>query len=158
MYFENYDLNNIVTPVKVDVLVSKLRSAGYNEHKIQFLEKGFMSGFDVGYEGPQVRQSESENIPLRVGSKMQLWNKLMKEVELKRVAGPYSKEQIPFGNFIQSPIGLVPKAGNSGKTRLIFHLSYDFTRNKPEKSLNFHTPKKNAQLSTEIWTMWLEHT
>ena len=40
---------------------------------------------------------------------MILWNKVMKEVEAKRFAGPF--EKIPFDNFIQSPIGLVPKDG-----------------------------------------------
>ena len=62
----------------------------------------------------------------------------MKEVRLKRVAGPF--DQIPFENFIQSPIGLVPKAG-SGKTRLIFHLSYDFPGQSQGKSVNHHTLK-----------------
>ena len=48
-------------------------------------------------------------------------------------------ETIPFENFIQSPIGLVPKAG-SDQTRLIFHLSYDF-KSEGFKSVNAHTPK-----------------
>ena len=48
----------------------------------------------------------------------------MKEIKERRYAGPFMKENFPFVNYIQSPIGLVPKAGN--KTRLIFHLSYDF--------------------------------
>ena len=46
----------------------------------------------------------------------------MKEVKVGRYCRPF--EQIPYANYIQSPIGLVPKAG--GKMRLIFHLSYDF--------------------------------
>ena len=57
-------------------------------------------------------------------------------MKLKRVAGPF--KQIPFQNYIQSPIGLVPKAG--GATRLIFHLSYDFKDGL--RSVNFHTPKE----------------
>ena len=52
-----------------------------------------------------------------------MWEKLMKEVKNKRTAGPFP--EINFKNFIQSPIGLVPKSGN--KTRLIFHLSYKFS-------------------------------
>ena len=48
--------------------------------------------------------------------------KLVKKVNLGRYAGPFLN--IPFKNYVQSPVGLVPKAGN--KTRLIFHLSYDF--------------------------------
>ena len=60
----------------------------------------------------------------------------MKEVEAGRHAGPFT--EIPFENYIQSPIGLVPKAGN--KTWLIFHLSYDFDENR--QSVNYHTPKE----------------
>ena len=59
----------------------------------------------------------------------------MKEVEAKRVAGLYDK--IPFENYIQSPVGLVPKAG--GKTRMIFHLSYNFS--EEEKSSERLYPK-----------------
>ena len=52
-----------------------------------------------------------------------MWCKLMKEVGLGRVAGPF--DTIPFNYFIQSPIGLVPKDGGL-ETRPIFHLSHDF--------------------------------
>ena len=63
----------------------------------------------------------------------------MKEVKLNRVAGPF--KQIPFANYIQSPIGLVPK-DDGKKTCLIFHLSFDFDcENEELKSLNCHTPK-----------------
>ena len=47
----------------------------------------------------------------------------MKEVEAKHYAGPYKLEDLPFKDFIQSPVGLVPK-DHGKKTRLIFHLSY----------------------------------
>ena len=60
----------------------------------------------------------------------------MKEVKLGRVAGPF--DSIPFKNYVQSPIGLVPKAGN--KTRLIFHLSYNFDSKMPD-SVNACTPR-----------------
>ena len=62
----------------------------------------------------------------------------MKEVKLNRYAGPYRKEAIPFKHYVQLPIGLVPKAGN--KTRLIFHLSFDFKNGN--KSINSHTPQE----------------
>ena len=60
----------------------------------------------------------------------------MKEVKVGRVASPFKDP--PFENFIQSPIGLVPKDGGK-KTRLIFHLSYDF---KDGQSVNYHMPKE----------------
>ena len=134
-------MENIITPVKVNMLVRLLREANYNEGKISFLQNGFSSGFDLRYQGSTARKCVSDNIPLKVGSKTELWNKLMKEVGLKRVARPF--EKIPFENYIQSPIGLVPKAGGDG-TRLIFHLSFDFKDDKDQKipnSVNACTPR-----------------
>ena len=86
---------------------------------------------------PTERQNKACNLSIRCGSKIQLWNKLAKEVNFKRFAGPFKK--IPFKNFIQSPVGLVGKANlgtePGGTTRLIFHLSW------PENSfVNHHTP------------------
>ena len=62
----------------------------------------------------------------------------MKEVKLKRYAGPFNKP--PFENYIQSPIGLVPKDGGRN-THLIFHLSYPRNRSKGY-SINGCTPKR----------------
>ena len=138
--FANYDVTSIQTPIKVDKLVSMLQDYNYVPKEVEFLKDGFTNGFDIGYSGNTNRKSTSDNIPLRVGSKTELWNKLMNEVKLKRVAEPYKKEHIPFDNYIQLPIGLVPKAGKTNKTRLIFHLSYDISED--EKSFNFNTPKE----------------
>ena len=63
----------------------------------------------------------------------------MKEVRLKRYAGPF--EDPPFKDFIQSPIGLVPK-DNGKNTRLIFHLSYP--RDKLGTSVNAGIPKSKC--------------
>ena len=78
----------------------------------------------------------SRNMPFQVGSLTELWNKVMKEVSQTRYAGPFKAP--PCTYFIQSPLGLVPKKGN--KTRLIFHLLYDFGKELHEWSVNFHTP------------------
>ena len=64
----------------------------------------------------------------------------MSEVKHTRYTGPF--EEIPFENYIQSPIGLVPKAGN--KTRQIFHLSYNFKNGN--KSLNAHTLQEKCSV------------
>ena len=103
--------------------------------KTEELIEGFTNGFDLGYRGTKQRCDYAENIPLRIGSKTELWNKIMKEVELGRYAGLY--DEVPYENFIQSPVGLVPKAGKN-KTRLIFHLSYEFG---DRGSVNSTTPK-----------------
>ena len=108
----------------------------YDPAETAFLVNGFRQGFDLGYRGPMQRRDTSNNIPFTVGDKFVLWEKVMKEVKLKRFAGPFKYEQIPFRYFVQSPIGLVPKKGD--QTRLIFHLSYDFKSGN--KSVNHHTP------------------
>ena len=61
----------------------------------------------------------------------------MKEVKMRRVAGPF--ESIPFEHYIQSLIGPVLKTGKD-QTRLIFHLSYDFGKKECEKSVNHFIP------------------
>ena len=95
---------------------------------------GFTDGFSIGYQGPENVQITAPN--RGVGNEVVLWNKVMKEVKLGRYAGPFKEP--PFKNYIQSPIGLVPKDGGTD-TRLIFHLSYP--RSTKEKlSVNANTP------------------
>ena len=113
LYYENFDLENIVSPVHVDVLESLLVESGYNNDKTKFLIDGFRNGFSIGYDGDQCVKQTAPNLKLYVGSETELWNKVMKEVKLKRYAGPF--EQVPFEHYIQSPIGLVPK-DNGTKT------------------------------------------
>ena len=139
-HFENLDIENIVTPVNARRLKELLEQSEYDVDETQFLVDGFTNGFDIGYEGPIHRRNTSNNIPFWVGNKEIMWEKIMKEVSEKRVAGPFKREEIPFKYFVQSPLGLVPKA--NGKTRLIFHLSYDFPDGN--KSINFHVPKSRC--------------
>ena len=138
-YVANRNLEDLVTPIKVPVLNKMLVEAECPDKERLFLIKGFTEGFDIGYVGPVKRQSNSANIPFTVGNEVELWNKIMKEVRLGRYARPY--EKIPYENYIQSPVGLVPKDGGR-KTRLIFHLSFDFGEEDVQRSLNFHTPEE----------------
>ena len=66
----------------------------------------------------------------------------MKEVHAGSFAGPFNK--VPFENYIQSPIGLIPKSG--GKTRLIFHLSYKFGDGIEDVSLNQGTQRDKCSV------------
>ena len=93
------------------------------------------NGFDIGYRGPENVTIKSPNLKFRkVGDEKTLWNKVMKEVKVKRYTGPFA--DIPFEHFIQSPIGLVPK-DNGKDCRLIFHLLYP---RGTGASLNANTP------------------
>ena len=140
-FFSNSDIFNIVTPVNVKTLTKLMEETRYPKQKARKLIEGFTYGFDIGYNGPWNRQDTSHNLPLTVGSKEELYMKIMKEVKLKRFAGPFKK--IPFNQYVQSPIRLVPKAGN--QTRLIFHLSYQF-KTTDNQSINFHTPKEKCRV------------
>ena len=139
-YHYNYNLTQIVTPVNANRLEFMLHKSGYDEVETAFLVDGFHNGFDLGYCGPTKRQDRSKNIPFinGIGDKFVLWEKVMKEVQAKRYAGPFVKP--PFKYYVQSPIGLVPKAGN--KTRQIFHLSYDFGKEENQKSINHFIPRE----------------
>ena len=140
--FTNYDLDNIVTPVKIEIFKSLMQEANYNEDEIEFLEDSFRNGFSLGYEGSSKVQITAPNLKFTgVGNNIILWNKVMKEVKAGRYAGPY--ESIPFKHFIQSPIGLVPK-DNGHDTRLIFHLSYP--RGANSTSVNANTPPEYCKV------------
>ena len=133
---ENLNLQDIVTPVDTDELLNLLQITKYDTKKTEFLCTGFKQGFSLGYQGnlKKVRR-EAPNLKLRVGSPVELWNKVMKEVQLGRFAGPFKNP--PFEHYVQSPIGLVPK-DKGLKTRFIFHLSYP----RDGDSVNSGIPKE----------------
>ena len=130
-------MQNIFTPVNAQQLAYLLQVSGYDKKISEELVSGFTNGFDLGYRGPENVQQTSRNLKFTIGDEIELWNKVMKEVKENRYAGPF--EDIPFDNYIQSPIGLVPK-DNGTKTRLIFHLSH--ARNRElGVSVNGFTPE-----------------
>ena len=141
MYFENFDLKNTYTPVNADKLEQLLIQTQYPKDKTHKLVDGFKNGFDLGYRGKTKVKLTSANLKLTIGNKTELWNKVMKRVQLKRYAGPF--RTIPFKYYIQSPIGLVPKDGGT-KTRLIFHLSYP---KEGTTSVNANTPEELTSVS-----------
>ena len=129
-----------MTPVDVDKYEQLLVESRYPKSKREFLTKGFRNGFALNFEGNRKVQRFAPNLKLHVGSKVELWNKVMKEIAAGRYAGPY--ESPPFEYFIQSPIGLVPK-DHGKKTRLIFHLSYPRDEEKGI-SVNAGIPKEKC--------------
>ena len=144
---ENYDLTNIHTPVNAAQLRHYLLSTHYDVNETEFLVSGFENGFDLGYRGPVDIRLTANNLKFTVGNEIELWNKVMKEVQHKRYAGPFT--DIPFkdGGYIQSPIGLVPK-DHGLKTRLIFHLSYPRrSADKEQLSVNANTPPEMTSVS-----------
>ena len=123
------------------MLKSLLNDSEYDPIKTKYLVSGFKEGFSLNYKGPlKDCKRKAHNLKLRVGDKTELWNKVMNEVELGRYAGPF--EDPSFENYVQSPIGLVPK-DKGKKTRLIFHLSYP----RDGDSVNSGMPKSVTRVT-----------
>ena len=79
--FENLDLENIIMLIQPEILEDLLRESSYDPSETRFLVQGFKKSFDIQYKGPTNRQSKSRNIPFLVGDKVELWNKIMKDVK-----------------------------------------------------------------------------
>lgn len=115
----------MATPINVSRLETLLKQSKYPMEKTRNLIKGFSEGFNMGFNGPRNVRREAPNMRFQVGTKIDLWNKIMKEVKEGHTAGPYrGLEQLPLEYFWQNPVGLIPKKGNSGETRMIVNLSY----------------------------------
>ena len=71
-YFTNFDLESTITPLNVKVFSNLLRRSNYNATETEFLIDGFTNSFDIGYQGPTNQKSESDNIPLTIGTKEDL--------------------------------------------------------------------------------------
>ena len=122
LWYENYNLDDIVTPVKPKVLQQFLSETGYDRKKTRYLVRGFTKGFSLQYRGPRKNiQRTAANLPITIGLETEMWNKIMQEVKMKRYAGPYKNP--PYKDFIQSPLGLVPKDRESHKTDISFESS-----------------------------------
>ena len=103
LWYENYDLDSICTPVEVSQLEQLLDETNYNESKKNDLINGFTNGFSLGFDGELNKSQNAPNLKLHVRSLTELWNKVMKEVKDKRFAGPYEAPLLthtyspPFG-------------------------------------------------------------
>ena len=136
LFYENFDLTNVITPVNHQRFKTLLQESSYDKAETEFLAKSFEKGFRLEYHGDTKVQLTSNNLKFRgTGNEVILWNKVMKEIRAKRYAGPF--KEIPYEYFIQSPIGLVPK-DNGTDTRLIFHLSHP---RGTGKSVNANIPE-----------------
>ena len=96
----------------------------YEKNDATFLFQGFSSGFRIPFDAPFTPRISSNHKSALFHPDI-VTKKLEKEINLGRVAGPFSEP--PFnGQIIVSPIGLVEKkSGND--YRLIFDLSHPKT-------------------------------
>ena len=99
------------TPVNPTKLAEILH--GYEWHTAEYLVNGFSEGFSIGFKSPQ-RQIISPNLRSAIQNPSIVEEKISKELELGRLAGPFSSP--PFPDMVVSPIGIVPKK-EAGKYR-----------------------------------------
>ena len=52
LYFENFNLDSTITPVRVGELEQLLVDTKYDSGKTRFLIDGFTNGFSLEYDGP----------------------------------------------------------------------------------------------------------
>ena len=93
---------------------------GYSAPEKQFLIGGFTNGFHVPFDG-NLKFRDCKNLLSARRLPHILKNKIIAEIEAKRVVGPFDKP--PFEHFQVSPLGLVPKH-EAGEFRVIHHLSF----------------------------------
>lgn len=107
-----------ISPIKVSILCKYLEDY-VNKEDAKILGRGFQYGFKIEYAGPRTA-FECRNLKSAFDHEAQLMEKINKEIELGRIAGPFAKP--PYPNLHVSPVGLIPKT--DGGWRLITHLSY----------------------------------
>lgn len=134
---QNLYINRLPTPVKVDRLKPYL--SNYDEHKKAYLLNGFTHGFKLEFHGFRGFQY-SENLKSALDSSEIVSNKLGKEVETGRIAGPF--HDLPLSDLKISPLGLVPKK-TPQQFRLIHNLSYP---DKKEGSVNAGISDESASV------------
>ena len=132
---ENLSSNNLPTPIKVNIL-AKLLS---NYEDKDFIIDGLYNGFDLGYVGEQLSQSCNNN--LTVNSNLEVaWDKVMSEVALNRIEGPFPEPPLPFVKC--SPLALREKS-TPGQFRLLHNLSYPHDNT----AVNANIPRELASTS-----------
>ena len=85
-----------------------------------YLIHGFHFGFRVHFQGER-RVFKPPNLKSAIARPDVVSDKLTKEINAGRIAGPFRKP--PFPNMFCSPLGIVPKK-NPSEFRLIQHLSF----------------------------------
>lgn len=127
--------NPIPTPVRHDRLRSSLILANFDPSITRYLADGFQAGFSLRHDST-VEDSYAQNSPALLLQQHLAEAKILKEVSLGRIAGPFPHP--PFHPFHISPLGLREKK-IPGTYRLIHNLSYPYD----DQAINFHISDAN---------------
>lgn len=114
----------VVTPYKADAWDDFL--ARYSlTMKYPNLSNSIRLGFRAGYPPDFISSFTPPNMPSALEHPEVLDAYILEELEAGRVSGPFTKSQIELilGPFRSCPLGLVPKAGDALKWRIVRNLS-----------------------------------
>lgn len=130
--------NMVPTSVNAQTLAHELQ--GYDLDLISYLVSGFQLGFKLGCVGePYHRVHKNHNSVYQNPGVVH--EKISNELALGRISEPHM--QVPFENYVCSPLGLVPKKA-PGEFRIIHDLSFP-----KHQSVNSFIPKSNSQVEYE---------
>ena len=121
------DAPRTASPINVKRLSELLH--GYE--LANYIIEGFVYGFSISFEGPEAPLT-SHNSPTIDQNLDIVTQKINKELQLNRIAGPFSSP--PFPNFKCSPLALRPKQ-QPGKYRLLHNLSYPYDENSVNRNI-----------------------
>ena len=107
------------SPIKIEPLLNYLQEYPL-KNVVNELSDGFVNGFRLKYTGPRIHRV-SPNLLSAYQHQEELKEKVRKEINLGRVAGPF--DNLPISNLQISPVGIVLKSDGLN-WRLISHLSY----------------------------------
>jgi hypothetical protein len=93
-----------------------------DQDRVNLVSTWFQVGAPLGYVGPREVTSVLNNNNLSREEEVAIANDIIKEMELGRMAGPFTLESIPFSNFVSSPSFAISKK-NSTELRRIHNLS-----------------------------------
>ncbi|OCT76152.1 hypothetical protein XELAEV_18031341mg [Xenopus laevis] len=112
--------DGIVPQIKETPLLGYPKRQYPNKRESLIIHDGFLRGFWIPFS-PSEEPTWAENLKSTWDNEHTVWEKLSKELQMGRMAGPFPEP--PFHNLRVSPLGLVPKK-EPGKFRLIHHLSF----------------------------------
>ena len=113
------------SPVRPDVLELYLKLTDYDTDKTNYLVSGFYYGFSIGHDG-LLNNCIVENDSSISQLKDEALSKVLKEVSLKRIAGPFDAIPDEFkDDFHTSPCKIIPKK-DPGSYRLLHNLSFPY--------------------------------
>lgn len=120
-------MDRIITPYNADAYEDYLSRFNLTA-KYPDLVFNLRNGFPIGDMPPLSRTYTPPNHNSALEHPEVIQDYLSEEVSFGRMSGPFTQAQVQFelgGHFVSCPLGLVEKAGEPGKYRIIRDLSYN---------------------------------